>query len=146
MHAVGSMALRMHDVATIFEEDLHPSIEVVASAEGAESMLEGPEGNPTVTYQVIRQAIVDRQCASALYDGYVRVFCPRTIGKDKAGTAVVAAFQYGGGCPGGLPLGGKWCCFRVSELDLISITGDAWKTGTAGGGRANWVTDVDVAS
>jgi len=64
----------------------------------------------------------------------------------KAGTAVVAAFQYGGGCPGGLPLGGKWCCFHVSELDLISITGDAWRTGTAGGGRTNWVAEVDVAS
>jgi hypothetical protein len=99
-----------------------------------------------VTYQIIRQAIMDRQCASALYEDYVRVFCPRTIGKDKSGTAVVTAFQYGGGCPGGLPLGGKWCCFRVSDLDLISITDDAWRIGTSSGRRTSWVTDVDVAS
>jgi hypothetical protein len=99
-----------------------------------------------VTYQIIRQAIMDRRCASALYEDYVRVFCPRTIGKDKSGTAVVAAFQYGGGCAGGLPLSGKWCCFRVSDIDLISITGDAWRAGTIGGTRTSWVTDVDVAS
>jgi hypothetical protein len=112
------------------------TIEVVLTEKGRES---------AVTYQTIRQAIMDRQCASALYEDYVRVFCPRTIGKDKSGTAVVAAFQYGGGCPGGLPRGGKWCCFRVSDIDLISITGDAWRTGTSGR-RISWVTDVDVAS
>lgn len=122
------------------------AIEVVATGKGAESTLAGPEGNPTVTYQIIRQAIVDRQCASALYEDYVRVFCPRTIGRDDSGTAVVAAFQYGGGCPGGLPLGGIWCCFRVGDLDLISITDDGWRSGTSGGRHANWVTDVDVAS
>lgn len=99
-----------------------------------------------VTYQIIRQAIVDRRCASALYEDYVRVFCPRTIGKDKTGTEIVAAFQYGGGCLGGLPLGGKWCCFRVSDIDLISITDDAWRTGTSSEKRNGWVTDIDVAS
>ena len=55
-----------------------------------------------VPYQLIRQAILDRRCASALYEDYIRVFCPRTIGKDKDGAAVVEAFQYGGGHPDGL--------------------------------------------
>ena len=84
-----------------------------------------------VTYQVIRQAIVDRRCVNALYEDYVRVFCPRTIGKDKAGTEIVVAFQYGGGCPGGLPLSGKWCSFRVWDIDWISANDDEWRTGTS---------------
>ena len=99
-----------------------------------------------VTYQIIRQAIVDRRCVNALYEDYVRVFCPRTIGKDKAGTEIVVAFQYGGGCPGGLPLSGKWCSFRVCDIDWISANDDEWRTGTSAGKSNGWITDVDVAS
>ena len=98
-----------------------------------------------VPYQLIRQAILDRRCASALYEDYIRVFCPRTIGKDKDGADVVEAFQYGGGHPGGLSLGGRWCCFQVSALDWISVNGDAWRTG-ADGERQSGVVDVDVSS
>jgi hypothetical protein len=98
-----------------------------------------------VPYQLIRQAILDRRCASALYEDYIRVFCPRTIGKDKDGADVVEAFQYGGGHPGGLSLGGMWCCFQVSALAWISVNGDAWRTG-ADGERHSGVVDVDVSS
>jgi hypothetical protein len=98
-----------------------------------------------VTYQIIRQAIVDRRCMSALYEYYVRVFCPRTIGKDETGTEVVEVFQYGGGCPGGLPRDGQWCCFRVGDIDWISTNGDAWRTGGNGGERNGWVMVVDIA-
>jgi len=99
-----------------------------------------------VTYQIIRQAIVDRRCLSALCEDYIRVFCPRTIGKDEAGTEIVEVFQYGGGCPGGLPFSGKWCSFRVSDIDCISINGDAWRAGVTGASRTGWVADVDVTS
>jgi hypothetical protein len=61
-------------------------------AREAASGLEPAEGT-VVPYQLIRQAILDRRCASALYEDYVRVFCPRTIGKDVNGAAVVEAFQ-----------------------------------------------------
>jgi hypothetical protein len=117
----------------------------VPRAKGIES---GPERQKeiAVTYQIIRQAIVDRRCASALYENYVRVFCPRTIGKDAAGTDVVEVFQYGGGCPGGLPFSGKWCSFRVADVDCISINGDVWQAGTGDGTHTGWMADVDVAS
>jgi len=82
-----------------------------------------------VSYQLIRLAILDRRCASALYEDYIRVFCPRTIGKDISGAAVVDAFQYGGGHPDGLPSGGEWRCFDVDGLDWISVNGDAWRAG-----------------
>jgi hypothetical protein len=98
-----------------------------------------------VTYHIIRQAILDRRCISALYEDYIRVFCPRTIGKDREGADVVEAFQYGGGCPGGLSFGGKWFCFRVNGLDCISINGDAWRAGADGERRRGWVADVDVS-
>lgn len=99
-----------------------------------------------MTYQIIRQAIVDRRCASAFYKDYVRTFCPRAIGKDKSGREIVAVFQYGGGCAGGLPLDGKWSCFRVSAIDVISVTRDAWQTGSLRGRRGGWVRNIDVES
>jgi hypothetical protein len=55
---------------------------------------------------------LDRRCASALYEDYIRVFCPRTIGKDKDGADVVEAFQYGGGHPGGLSSGACGVAFE----------------------------------
>ena len=97
-------------------------------------------------YQLIRQAILDRRCASALYQDYVRVFCPRTIGKDKDGAAVVEAFQYGGGRAGGLSSGGEWCCFDVNGLDWISLNGDAWRMGAEKERHSDSVVDVDVSS
>ena len=70
------------------------------------------QGEMAVPYQLIRQAILDRRCASALYEDYIRVFCPRTIGKDKDGADVVEAFQYGGGHPGGLSSGACGVAFE----------------------------------
>jgi hypothetical protein len=99
-----------------------------------------------VPYQLIRQAILDRRCASALYEDYIRVFCPRTIGKDKNGAAVVEAFQYGGGHPDGLPSGGEWRCFDVDGLDWISVNGDAWHMGEESERHGERVVDVDVSS
>ena len=99
-----------------------------------------------MTYQHIRQAILDRRCASALYEGYVRVFCPRTIGTDKDGVVVVEAFQYGGGHPGGLSHGGVWCYFHVGQLDWISVNGDSWHTGGDRERHGDRVVDVDVSS
>jgi hypothetical protein len=99
-----------------------------------------------VPYQLVRQAILDRRCASALYEDYIRVFCPRAIGKDKDGAAVVEAFQYGGGHPDGLSSGGTWCCFHVNGLDWISVNGDAWRTGGDSERHSDQVVDVDVSS
>jgi hypothetical protein len=99
-----------------------------------------------VSYQLIREAILQRRCASALYGGYVRVFCPRTIGKDKRGADVVEAFQYGGGHPGGLSPGGAWCCFHVSGLDWISVNGDDWRHGADNERHRHWVVDIDLTS
>ena len=97
-------------------------------------------------YQLIRQAILDRRCASALHEDYVRVFCPRTIGKDKDGAAVVEAFQYDGGHPGGLSSGGEWCCFNVNGLDWISVNGDVWRLGAEKVRHGDRVVDVDISS
>jgi hypothetical protein len=99
-----------------------------------------------VPYQLLRQAILDRRCASALYEDYVRVFCPRTIGKDKDGATVVEAFQYGGGRPGGLPSGGEWCCFNVNGLDWIFVNGDVWRLGAEKVRHSGRVVDVDISS
>jgi hypothetical protein len=68
------------------------------------------------------------------------------IGKDERGASVVEAFQYGGGHPDGLLLGGAWCCFHVSGLDWISINGDDWRSGADSERHSEWVVDVDISS
>lgn len=50
-------------------------------------------------YQFIRQAILHRCCASALYEDYIRVFCPGTLARTSTVPDVVEAFQYDGGHP-----------------------------------------------
>jgi hypothetical protein len=82
-------------------------------------------GEPAVTnYQLIREAIQDPRCLDATYENYLRYFCPHRLGKDKTGKEFVEAFQYGGGCSGGLPHGGKWCSFEVSALHAVRSNAD----------------------
>jgi hypothetical protein len=106
--------------------------------------IRGRRPDPYGLLRIMQPTLLRR--GGALYEDYVRVFCPRTIGKDKAGTEIVEAFQYGSGCPGGLPLGGKWCSFRVGDIDWIFTNGDEWRTGTSDGKRNGWIMDIDVAT
>jgi len=49
----------------------------------------------TNVYDVIRQAIIDRQQVVCLYNGYVRECCPHAIGTTN-GTARVLVYQFAG--------------------------------------------------
>jgi hypothetical protein len=53
------------------------------------------EASPTKvnSYQLMRQAIVDRASLTGLYDRYVRFFSPRVLGIDLTGKPVVIAIS-----------------------------------------------------
>jgi hypothetical protein len=80
-------------------------------------------------YDLLRQAIRQRQPVIAFYEGRVRHFCPHVLGT-KRGEARVLAFQYAGGSATGLPAGGEWRCMRVQGLTAIRLHKGPWRAGT----------------
>jgi hypothetical protein len=83
-------------------------------------------------YQIIRQAIIDKDIAIATYHGYVREMCPHVIGT-KRGRAQALFYQFSGGSSIGLEPDGSpsnWRSVIVDELTEVSVrksTGE-WHT------------------
>ncbi len=74
-------------------------------------------------YELIRQAIVDKDVVIASYHGHVREMCPHVIGK-KNGHAHAFLYQFAGGSSGGLKPDGSpsnWRCLRVDGLSQVAI-------------------------
>ena len=83
-------------------------------------------------YAIIRTAIERRQSVTGKSEDYIRFFSPHALGEDRQGSQAVLGFQYGGGRPGGLPLGGDWCFLRLAALLGTMPNGDRWMSGPAG--------------
>ena len=106
-----------------------------------------PLGDRFIPYQtIIRQAIVDRQSLTAIYDNYVRHFSPHILGRDERRLPVILAFQYGGGRPGGLPHAGDWCLFQLNGLKSLSHNRDPWAAGPPADKPTHLMTEIDVAA
>jgi hypothetical protein len=74
-------------------------------------------------YQMIRQAIIDKDIVVATYHGYVREMCPHIIGT-KRGRAQALFYQFSGGSTVGLEQDGSpsnWRCVIVDELMDVSV-------------------------
>jgi hypothetical protein len=74
-------------------------------------------------YQMIRQAIIDKDIVVATYHGYVREMCPHVIGM-KRGRAQALFYQFSGGSRIGLEPDGSpsnWRCVIVDELTDVSV-------------------------
>jgi hypothetical protein len=85
----------------------------------------------SMLYSIIRSAIERRESLSGKYDDYVRHFSPHVLGEDRQGDQAVLGFQYGGGRPGGLPVHGDWCFFKLAQL-TARPNGDQWVSGPCG--------------
>jgi hypothetical protein len=75
------------------------------------------------TYQMIRQAILDRDVVVAICHGHTRVMCPHVLGT-KRGRAQALFYQFSGGSttplePDGSP--SNWRCIVIDELQDVSI-------------------------
>ena len=80
------------------------------------------------TYELLEQAIRDKQPVAARYDGGVREFCPHALGT-KRGRRHVLAYQYGGASASGLPAGGEWRCLDVERLSEVAVrAGEEWRS------------------
>lgn len=58
---------------------------------------------PSRTYTLFRNAILDGQQVTCVYEGRYRELCPHIIGTDKSGEEAVLAWQFAGESSGPLP-------------------------------------------
>jgi hypothetical protein len=99
-------------------------------------------------YQMIRQAIIDKDIVVATYHGHVREMCPHVIGT-KRGRAQALFYQFSGSstialAPDGSP--SNWRCVIVDELTEVSVrksTGE-WHTASNYSRPQTCVDRIDV--
>jgi len=82
---------------------------------------------PTMSNDPIRDAIRNRTCLTAVYDNYVRYFCPYAVGRTAEGVPAVVAFQYEGGAKGGMASRGEWRMVLLHMLRDVRPNSDAWQ-------------------
>jgi len=99
----------------------------------------------TSTYNVIREAILQRRQVVATYDRSVLHLCPHAIGMTD-GKAQVLFYQFGEFASNGRSFarhGDSWRCIPVEELSGISVQTGVWHGGTRES-RPDCVSDIDI--
>lgn len=98
------------------------------------------------TYEIIRQAILDKDQILATYDGHKREMCPHVIGR-KHGRAQALFYQFGGSSNSGIgPAGspGNWRCIPIDQLTDVSSRKGEWFTASNHSRRQSCVGAIDV--
>jgi hypothetical protein len=98
-------------------------------------------------YQLIRTAVVHRQCVGAVYDGHHRLLCPHRLGRNKDGELRVLCYQYGGRSKSGLqPFGSpeNWRCIVLEKLSKVELLSDSWITAPNHSRPQTCVAEADV--
>jgi hypothetical protein len=96
-------------------------------------------------YQILADAIANKQQVVAWYHDEERVFSPHALGT-KRGVAHVLVYQYAGGSQSGLPSGGEWRCLDVDELQGIHLQPGAWRTAPNVFNPQTCLDEVDVVA
>ncbi len=82
-------------------------------------------------YEIVRQAILDRDSIAADYDGYPREMSPHVIGINKQGRQQALFYQYAGGSKSGLGQPGSrrnWRCIEIVKLGGVRVIKGVWET------------------
>ena len=82
-------------------------------------------------YEIIEQAILNKQQVFGVYSGKLRGLCPHVLGT-KNGKEQCLFFQFYGSSVSGLPNGGQWRCLPLSGLKILNVEAGEWHTGTHG--------------
>jgi hypothetical protein len=95
-------------------------------------------------YDLIRSAVLERRCLTAIYERRIRHFSPHCLGRNKLGGLSVLGFQYAGETNTSLPPQGQWRCFRLTNLSEVQVNADHWRTGEGHTSPSDCVKLVDV--
>ncbi len=97
----------------------------------------------SATYQIFRQAIINKQQITCTYKGYYREICPHTLGMT-SGHEQALSFQFAGQSSSGLPPQGEWRCMKLEEITNAKIKDGPWHTGANHSRPQTCVKQVDV--
>ncbi len=81
-------------------------------------------------YDLIRQAILNKEQVFVTYDGHRREMCPHVIGT-KNGREQALFYQFGGSSRSGLSIDPRknWRCIPINGLSAVSVQKGEWHTG-----------------
>jgi hypothetical protein len=82
---------------------------------------------PSAEFQVIWDAMQNKQQVTCIYQGRFREMCPHTLGY-KNGQEKVLGFQFAGDSSKGLPPGGEWRCMFVAQISDVAARAGPWHT------------------
>ena len=100
---------------------------------------------PKSSYDLLREAVLQRKAVACTYKGLVRHLCPHVIGKGKDGAAKALSLQFAGETSSGsLPEGGEWRCMAVDEMLNVEVIADDWHTLANHSRPQSCVKQVDV--
>lgn len=100
----------------------------------------------SATYDIIRNAIINKLQVVATYDGHVREMCPHVIGT-KGGREQALFYQFGGTSSSGaiVPNSPKnWRCLPIEGLSGVSTRPGQWHTGANHSRPQACVDNIDV--
>ena len=95
------------------------------------------------TYQIFREAVLNKKQVACIYRGLPREVCPHTLGHTR-GHEQALTFQFAGQSSSGLPPGGEWRCMVLSEVTDAKIQDGAWYTANTHGRPQTCVKQVDI--
>ena len=101
---------------------------------------------PSSNYDLIRQAIINREQVIAVYQGHEREMCPHVLGlKDEKEQTLFCQFGGYSGSAGVItPDSPLWRCLFVDELSDVSIRRGPWYTVDTHTERQTCVGTIDV--
>jgi len=101
---------------------------------------------PSAAYSLIRQAILDKDIVTAMYDGHLREMRPHTLGY-KHGQEHALFYQFGGTSRSGLAPAGSaqnWRCVFVGRLTQVAVRKGPWQSAGNHSRPQTCVDEIDV--
>jgi len=101
----------------------------------------------SATYQVVRDAIINKQIITATYNGHTRFMCPHAIGLGPTGREQALFYQFGGTSSSGISPPGSpnnWRCIPIAGLSNVKVSNGPWHTAPNHSRPQTCVRSVDV--
>lgn len=97
------------------------------------------------TYNLIRQAILDKKSITCVYEGYIRHLTPHAIGTSKT-RPFAMCYQYGGQSKTGLSSepSKNWRCIEIDKISSLEINKDNPKTSSNHSMRNRCLDVIDL--
>jgi hypothetical protein len=94
------------------------------------------------TYEVFRQAVLEKKQVVCVYGGLPREICPHTLGLTN-GHEQALSFQFGQSSSG-LPPNGEWRCMKLDGVTGAKLRDGPWHTAPDHSRPQTCVKQIDV--